>query len=359
MSTADKLNALVQTKADIKQALIDKGQNPSDVFSTYADDIRAIETGSGSGGLFDFASIGYTGNEESIVSGLQYAKEIKDNWDSYSYQFWKPSSDLIYFPVVDFSKVPTMYRYFKGSNLQTLPYIDTSNVTNMEEAFMGCNITYLDTSRFNTSNVTTMYGMFSDCSRLKTLDVSTFDTSKVTTMYAMFRNCKFYELDISNFDGISLTNMDYMFYGCTVLKKIKLGSFDTSNVKSFNKMITSCSSLVQIDGYISLNSYSSSSMSYNYLSSYISNNLLKIAFKNIGYNSNFTKFDGSYIKNWGVNSDTVTDARQSLIDSLVTYSFDRANAGYSTCTITLGATTKALLTEDEIAQITAKGFTIT
>ena len=72
-------------------------------------------------------------------------------------------------------------------------------------------------------------------------------------------------------------------------------------------------------------------MSSNYLSSYRNNNLIKIAFKNIGYNSNFTKFDGSYISNWGVNSDTVTDARQSLIDSLVTYSFDRANAGYSTC----------------------------
>ena len=61
---------------------------------------------------------------------------------------------------------------------------------------------------------------------------------------------------------------------------------------------------------------------------------------------------------WGVNSDTITDARQSLIDSLITYSYDRATAGYSTCTVTLAADTKAVLTSDEIAAITAKGFTI-
>ena len=51
-------------------------------------------------------------------------------------------------------------------------------------------------------------------------------------------------------------------------------------------------------------------------------------------------------------------ARQALIDSLITNSFDRATASYSACTISLNKETKALLTEEEIAQITAKGFTI-
>lgn len=61
---------------------------------------------------------------------------------------------------------------------------------------------------------------------------------------------------------------------------------------------------------------------------------------------------------WGINTSAIPEARQSLIDSLITYSFDRAAAGYSNCTIKLSAKTKALLTEEEIAQITAKGFTI-
>lgn len=42
-TTADKLNKLIQTKAAIKAALVEKGQNPSDVFSTYAADIKAIK----------------------------------------------------------------------------------------------------------------------------------------------------------------------------------------------------------------------------------------------------------------------------------------------------------------------------
>ena len=42
-TTTDKLNKLMETKAAIKAALVEKGQNPSDVFSTYADNIKAIK----------------------------------------------------------------------------------------------------------------------------------------------------------------------------------------------------------------------------------------------------------------------------------------------------------------------------
>jgi hypothetical protein len=79
--------------------------------------------------------------------------------------------------------------------------------------------------------------------------------------------------------------------------------------------------------------------------------------KNIGQSS-LKSWGLSSFPNWGVNDDTHTDAKQSLIDSLITYSYDRASDGMSACTIKLSSTTKGLLTEDEIAQITAKGFTI-
>lgn len=41
----DKLNLLLNTKQEIKSALIEKGQNVTDVFSTYPEKIRAIEAG--------------------------------------------------------------------------------------------------------------------------------------------------------------------------------------------------------------------------------------------------------------------------------------------------------------------------
>ena len=44
-TTSEKLNLLLNTKSEIKAALIAKGQTVNDVFSTYPDKIRAIETG--------------------------------------------------------------------------------------------------------------------------------------------------------------------------------------------------------------------------------------------------------------------------------------------------------------------------
>ena len=48
MSIATKLAKLKTIKQDIKSALEEKGQTPSNVFSTYANNIRAIEIGGGS-----------------------------------------------------------------------------------------------------------------------------------------------------------------------------------------------------------------------------------------------------------------------------------------------------------------------
>lgn len=45
MATADKLALLKATKADLKTALTEQGQSPGDVFETYPDLVRAIQTG--------------------------------------------------------------------------------------------------------------------------------------------------------------------------------------------------------------------------------------------------------------------------------------------------------------------------
>ena len=71
---------------------------------------------------------------------------------------------------------------FKGSN--------TSNVTSMYDMFSYCsNLTSLDLRNFNTSKVTNMQNMFYGCSGLTSLDLSGFDTSKVTNMQNMFKGC--------------------------------------------------------------------------------------------------------------------------------------------------------------------------
>lgn len=64
-----------------------------------------------------------------------------------------------------------------------------------------------------------------------------------------------------------------------------------------------------------------------------------------------------YYPNWGKDSD---ENRQSLVDSLLTNSYDRVAAGLEEpYEIILDPATTARLTAEEIAAITAKGFTIT
>ena len=64
---------------------------------------------------------------------------------------------------------------------------------------------------------------------------------------------------------------------------------------------------------------------------------------------NVTSIDFSSCTKW--TNDTV-------VTSLVTNSYDRATAGLNTITLQLSANTKAALTDEQKATITAKGYTI-
>ena len=71
--------------------------------------------------------------------------------------------------------------------------------------------------------------------------------------------------------------------------------------------------------------------------------------------SELTAYDFSLATVWGTGSE---EARQSLVNSLLTDSYDRATAGMAPATVRLSTASKAALTAEEIAAITAKGFTI-
>ncbi len=100
----------------------------------------------------------------------------------------------------------------------------------------------------NTSLVTTMNGMFTNCSSLTSLDLSGFNTANVTEMSHMFESCSsLASLDLSgfNFNTANVTNMEYMFFVCSSLKTIYVSSsWTTDNVKSSDDMFGDCTSLV-------------------------------------------------------------------------------------------------------------------
>ena len=297
--------------------------------------INAAITGDSS--AIDFSSIGYDAEFSAELNAkwnndVAYSKTLYDAWNpsnTSAFRLYGGDEKLVYAPNINTSNVTNMGDMFRNcSKLTSVPSFNTSNVNNMQNMFVGCSI-LTSVPSFSTSNVTNMGYMFQDCSSLTT--VPSFNTSNVT-------------------------RMDYMFQSCYSLTTVP--ELDTSNVTNFSYMFAGCTSLTTIEG-ISFKSFSDSTMDNDYVFGWSTNySIRKAVLKDIGYQSTAVQFNTEFIENWGVNTSEIPDARQSLIDSLITYSFDRASAGYPTCEITLSSTTKALLTSDEIAQITAKGFTI-
>ena len=76
---------------------------------------------------------------------------------------------------------------------------------------------------------------------------------------------------------------------------------------------------------------------------------------NLGQSQRTAYNDLASPRRWGMDS---AENRQSLVNTLLTDSYDRAAAGLEPCTVKLYPAVKALLTAEEIAAITAKGFTI-
>ena len=117
----------------------------------------------------------------------------------------------------------------------------THNTTNMKRMFEGDYVLkYLyGFDCLDTSRVTNMSQMFSDCWNLDKVDLSGFDTSQVTDMSAMFQNCgSMTELDVSGFDTSGVTDMSYMFYRCRRMEKLDISGFDMSRVKNRGRMLT-------------------------------------------------------------------------------------------------------------------------
>ena len=108
--------------------------------------------------------------------------------------------------------------------------------------------TIMGIENLKTDEVTSMFGMFYNCSGLKSLDLSGFNTAKVNSMQSMFYNCSsLTSLDVSEFNTAKVTNMNYMFYGCSSLKSLDVSRFNTSIVVLMNNMFYGCSSLTSLD----------------------------------------------------------------------------------------------------------------
>ncbi len=143
-----------------------------------------------------------------------------------------------------------VFQYFNLiKSIENIELLNTSNVTSMAFMFSDCkSLESIDITNFNTSTVKNMRWMFTNCQKLTTINLKEIDTSQVTDMSYMFQNCSsLANLDVSSFDTSQVTNMNNMFAGCKQLTEINLNNFDTSQVTSMYSMFSKCSSLTNLD----------------------------------------------------------------------------------------------------------------
>lgn len=164
-------------------------------------------------------------------------------------------------------------------NTQKVRYKNaTTNLKTCSRAFMyGFSLTDIEFINFDTSNITSMYGMFDNCFNIKSINLSGFNTKKVTNFEYCFDKC--YKLTNLNLDGIEITNactttaymfdncyklkkvpqciadgnyervttMAYMFDNCHSLENIDVSNWNVSSVKNFSYLFNNCFSLKEID----------------------------------------------------------------------------------------------------------------
>ena len=236
----------------------------------------------------------------------------------------------------------------KGTNLQYI--CKTGKYEN--------NFTPVGSIIINAENCSKISNLFGSDNNAKysagDLEVHINTSDKLTDLSSLY--CYTGNITISNTSKV--TNFYSAFSGFT---SQELKEIDTSSGTNLDSILSNTNyNLIKISG-LSLKSFSST-ISYYYFTGWETMNKLRYALlKDFGTGSSCTSASFTYWNVWGIEDETVplsARARQSLVDTLITYSYDRATAGYSTCTVTLHSNTKALLTEDEIAQITAKGYTL-
>lgn len=133
------------------------------------------------------------------------------------------SISIANFSCADDGNLYGMFQDCSSMKTLTLKNFDASKAGSLEYFLCGCRaLEHLDLSEFYTDNVKNMGSMFMNCSSLKHIDLSGMRTSNVTNMSLMFSGSAVSELDLSNFDTSNVTQMYSMFEYCKELHTIRM-----------------------------------------------------------------------------------------------------------------------------------------
>ena len=203
-------------------------------------------------------------------------------------------------------------------------WIDTSEIDS-QITFNNCdNLLYIDTSNWNTSKCTSI--SFAKCSKIKRLDTSKWNTDNVTTFNGAFQGCyELQDIDVTNWNMDNVTNTLSMFNGCSNLVNIDTTNWNFYSITrtGANSMFLACKKLISIIGDRDID------------------DVLMRNVKCLNGNISSLNLSGTILER---------PSLRALINGLAEVE--------TTQTLTLGATLRAKLTEEDIAIAANKGWSI-
>lgn len=140
---------------------------------------------------------------------------------------------------------PTSCGYWFASfqsleGIEGIEHLNTSETTSMEGMFYGCVVkNNMDLSAHNTSKVKNMSNMFYNA-QIPSVSLSGLDCSEVTDMEAMFMNASISQIDLTGLRTSKLTSMGSMFEGCQIRDNLDLSGFNTEKVTSMSSLFKNC-----------------------------------------------------------------------------------------------------------------------
>lgn len=205
-------------------------------------------------------------------------------------------------------------------------------------------------SNFSTKKIKVLRNIVNDCPKLKEIPF-VIDCSSIIPFVT----------DEQGQHTYNNSSMWTLFKGATSLKSVTLVNTGIENCNHWWMTFSNCPELEEVNGI---------DLKYATIVNLFSNSskLKKLVIKNIGYTDwkqwvpsheslygqkNTIKLTG--LPNWGADNE---ENRKTLVDSLLTYSFDRASAGRTIHNILLNTSTLNRLTASEKAAITAKGYNL-
>lgn len=302
MSLNSEITRLQNAKATLKTKLNARNDNQHQIDDETIDEYGAfVDSIPQGGGGIDWSEIGYSSEPNVIQIGIDYAKQIMQNWNS--------------------SQTTLSSKFDNDKNLIFMPLVDTSRVTDFSSTFGNCS-SLLSIPQLNTSSATSFYNTFSSCTGLKT--IPQLNTLNVTTFNSTFAYCSSL-LSIPQLDTSNSTTFASMFYFCKLLTIAP--QLNAVNCTSIYNMFSNCISLTTFGGLLNLGQAYSTTSSAN---------------------------DNNYKLNLNACTNLTHDSLINVINGL----YDIATKGCNTQQLILGSTNLAKLTAEEISTCTSKGWSV-